>query len=1027
MPVYPEVGFNGATKAPGFISPRGSTLSDVGQTSARIAYANTVSHARYGLQKVQSVPTPVPTPIPTNQSFDVLSLSSGQTSFQTSSTDTQTVDLSYVLVQSSLASAFDFSDSPIAPTKTNQFYYITDSVPAGKATQGTIFFRDPTTSNFVPYLRPGATVGPDGRVLTNYVTYVYGPSSVRMQFNAAGIDASVDALASSGAVMAIPENFPSVNYGNSGAFLIDVGYGSQSTPRFTSIPNPGGVSYPAIGYSIPYRSGGMLSYLPSSGILGFVSPGGSQVVSASMSSVQINYSTAFQSPTPTPVPVCVTVGGSLGALYPDNALQCCPGLVPYVQSGIVGNRGICVNPSPTPTAVPNCVDSDNGKNPSVYGKITLFGRPYAEDSCNFNDRPPNTSDNEYWCETPTSTVVSNAWTKCPFGCANGACLVSPTVIPTPTVWPTPTPAPSGGVTFYVPASVSAGSAFSFSWSDVRNASASDWIAIVPVGGNWNNALPWAWTNGVQCNVLTSSCPAPTQLLTRYGGNMTLLVPVNLSSFQVVLYRQGDMLHGEGGRSSVIAVAPSPSVSPVPTWIPSTTPIPVALPQGYVKAGQSLGMPNVTLQITSIRLPLPSANYSDAGLVSLDVWFNGAHLYPISVCNGCSQAHPDIDLFVRVDDITTFQGIPLAKIFIQKASIMPTPTPMSVGGVTFVLPQSVPAGSTLSVVWKDSGTPSETDWIAMVPVDGKWDNSLPWAYTNGLKSIPTVASKGGSVTLAAPLNVTRFQVVLYRQNDMVHGEGGRSGVVTVALPPVPSAIPVPTDASVRLSISSVWKGNIGGLGVKSISIAPGLDVELSWSSTGVTGTCTLTSSSGLNRPVPNDQTGGWGNWDTPNATTSYTITCMGASGTLVSDTVKANVVSPNASVQLSISSVWKGKQGGFGVKSVMLYPGQDVELSWSSSGVSGPCVLTSTSGMNQSVANDLSLGWGNFDVPKTTTSYTIACSSTSGISVSDTVTANVLTPRVVNRWDTGRVTQVSASIPGTINGAKAWISGLFGGN
>ncbi len=83
--------------------------------------------------------------------YDLLSFTTGQSSFPTGSTDTSTVDLSYVLVSSSLTSPFDFSDSAVSPTSTKSFYYITDGTAAGNATQGTIFYRDPTTSNFVPY------------------------------------------------------------------------------------------------------------------------------------------------------------------------------------------------------------------------------------------------------------------------------------------------------------------------------------------------------------------------------------------------------------------------------------------------------------------------------------------------------------------------------------------------------------------------------------------------------------------------------------------------------------------------------------------------------------------------------------------------------------------------------------------------------------------------------------------------------------------------------------------------------------
>jgi len=90
--------------------------------------------------------------------YDKLSFTSGAQSFQTSATDTSTVDLSYVLVQSGLTSPFDFSDATV-PTNTREFYVVTDATAAGNGTQGTIFYRDPTTSNFVPYYGTQQTLG----------------------------------------------------------------------------------------------------------------------------------------------------------------------------------------------------------------------------------------------------------------------------------------------------------------------------------------------------------------------------------------------------------------------------------------------------------------------------------------------------------------------------------------------------------------------------------------------------------------------------------------------------------------------------------------------------------------------------------------------------------------------------------------------------------------------------------------------------------------------------------------------------
>lgn len=83
---------------------------------------------------------------------DSLMLSTGSRSFPTSSTDTATVDLSYVRLSSGLAQPFNFGSAALS----NLFYYITDSVPAGKGTQGLVFYQDPTTGNFLPYLHQNA-------------------------------------------------------------------------------------------------------------------------------------------------------------------------------------------------------------------------------------------------------------------------------------------------------------------------------------------------------------------------------------------------------------------------------------------------------------------------------------------------------------------------------------------------------------------------------------------------------------------------------------------------------------------------------------------------------------------------------------------------------------------------------------------------------------------------------------------------------------------------------------------------------
>lgn len=179
-------------------------------------------------------PTPSPTPNPTRiplpvPAFDTLTFNTGSMSFPTSATDTGTVDLSYVLVQSSMEAPFDFGT-----TSAKSFYYITDSAPAGKAVQGMIFYRDPTTSNFVAYVHPDGVKNPvDGSIAANFVKYSYGAQSVRIAFSAKGIETGQVDPDFEDFVIFVPDGI------NGPAFQLDVGYGDQAAPRLASATKAG--------------------------------------------------------------------------------------------------------------------------------------------------------------------------------------------------------------------------------------------------------------------------------------------------------------------------------------------------------------------------------------------------------------------------------------------------------------------------------------------------------------------------------------------------------------------------------------------------------------------------------------------------------------------------------------------------------------------------------------------------------------------------------------------------------------------
>jgi len=336
------------------------------------------------LDSVQQLPASASTP---------LTFITGSQSFPTSASDVSTVDLSYVLVQSALPLPFIFANSPIAPANASSFYYITDSNAAGNGTQGLVFYRDPTTANFVPYLHPnaegsityavgraisGSSLGGvsivnttsnagcnttftqptnlgsfSGYVLTspitintgrptvsgyvmsgfsgsatvsaqsvnascspgnfsltfsnaagslgpglgsaqyavtyNFVEFNYGVP-VALQFYAPGISVgAIDPNAGNGFVIAVPEYLTDANV-TQGAWMLDVGYGDQSTPRLLAANSPA-----TVGYDASFASRDVQANVQSSG---FLSPRGS-VGTTSLTSATLQYALALSAPSAT--------------------------------------------------------------------------------------------------------------------------------------------------------------------------------------------------------------------------------------------------------------------------------------------------------------------------------------------------------------------------------------------------------------------------------------------------------------------------------------------------------------------------------------------------------------------------------------------------------------------------------------------------------------------------------------------------------------------------------------------------------
>ncbi|MDO8740273.1 MAG: hypothetical protein Q7J54_01720 [Candidatus Woesearchaeota archaeon] len=94
--------------------------------------------------------------------------------------------------------------------------------------------------------------------------------------------------------------------------------------------------------------------------------------------------------------------------------QVTPGDALLISNIALGNG---TNTAEKRCAKPACRDSDGGKNYYKMGIVTYIPRPNV--SVSINDGCTNSTLWEFYC---SSNSIANVAYKCPYGCANGACL-----------------------------------------------------------------------------------------------------------------------------------------------------------------------------------------------------------------------------------------------------------------------------------------------------------------------------------------------------------------------------------------------------------------------------------------------------------------------------------------------------------------------------------------------------------------------------------------------------------------------------
>ncbi|MBV8084658.1 MAG: hypothetical protein JO247_07560 [Chloroflexi bacterium] len=359
-----------------------------------------------------------------------------------------------------------------------------------------------------------------------------------------------------------------------------------------------------------------------------------------------------------------------------------------------------------------------------------------------------------------------------------------TAAATATATPGPTLTLSSG-------SVAAGANVTLTWATVGTPSATDWLAIFPVGANPLSTSLWVYVN---CAKTPTSAVA--------AGSCTLSAPSAAGNYDVQLLAHNG--------STVLADVQPLTVSAVATATATPGPV-LSLSSSSVPGGA-----NVTLTWATIGSPSATdwlAVFPVGGsalTTGLWVYVNCSQSPTSAVAAGsCTLRAPsaagnyDVQLLARNGSAVLADVQPLVVSAVATA----TPTP---GATLSLSSSSVTGGANVTVTWANIGSPSTTDWLAVFPVGGNALSTSLWVYVN-CSQTPTSAAPAGSCTLRAPTTAGNYDVQLLARNGSTVLADVQPLAVSAAA--TATATPGPT------------------LSLSSSSVASGSNVTITWATIG----------------------------------------------------------------------------------------------------------------------------------------------------------------------------------------------------
>ena len=303
-----------------------------------------------------------------------------------------------------------------------------------------------------------------------------------------------------------------------------------------------------------------------------------------------------------------------------------------------------------------------------------------------------------------------------------------------------------------PRTIAPGGTLTVMWEGIGVPSASDWIALVPVGGAEQAYAAWAYTTGAS------------------GGITSLTIPVSVTpgTYELRLFSQNSWQRVLAVSETITVAAATVTLTASPATIE---------PRGTLTVTwEGIGVPSA-----SDWLALVPAGAADSSYV--------AWVYTTGAGAGSTSLTIPPSAILGTYEMRLFANNSWQRLAVSE------PITVAVTATLTASPAEVAPGGSVLVTWHGQLASSAADWLALAPVNAPDASYVVWAYATGRTS--------DSAFFLLPDGVTAgmYEVRLFANNSYTRVAVSNSLTVTA---PGPSLTASPAATAPGGTLTTAWR-------------------------------------------------------------------------------------------------------------------------------------------------------------------------------------------------------------------------------